>query len=62
MKPHKSVAEYKTIHGFPSTIDMQVNHYLKQDFELYGKPMVIRIDSKVDIMVQTMIRCKPTIF
>ncbi len=62
MKQHKTVAEYKTIHGFPSTIDMQVNFYLKENFELYGKPMVVRIESKIDIMVQTMIRYKPTIF
>ncbi len=62
MKQDKHIAEYKVVHGVPSSIDKQVNHLLDFEFELYGKPMVLTTSSNVDIMVQPMIRYRPTIF
>lgn len=56
MRQHRPIEEYKTVHGVPSSIDQQVNQHLKLGFELYGRPMVLATSSKVDIMVQPMIR------
>lgn len=58
MRQHRPIAEYKVVHGVPSTIERHVNHYLELDFELYGRPMVLATADKIDIMVQTMIRYK----